>query len=66
MRSMFTQRRKMIGNALAPFAGERGRIAGDVLAAAGIDPRRRPETLQLEELAQLADAFAAAEQRPVL
>jgi 16S rRNA (adenine1518-N6/adenine1519-N6)-dimethyltransferase len=57
VRSMFTQRRKMIGNALARFAGERGRVAGDVLAAAGIDGRRRPETLQLEELAQLAEAF---------
>ena len=57
VRSMFTQRRKMIGNALARFAGERGRVAGDVLAAAGIDGRRRPETLQLEELAHLAEAF---------
>ena len=30
------------------------------LAAAGIDPRRRPETLEVIEMARLADIFAAA------
>jgi hypothetical protein len=34
--------------------------AGDALAAAGVDGRRRPETLQLIELARLADVFASA------
>jgi 16S rRNA A1518/A1519 N6-dimethyltransferase RsmA/KsgA/DIM1 with predicted DNA glycosylase/AP lyase activity len=57
VRSMFTQRRKVLGNALARFAESRGRDAADVLTAAGIDSRRRPETLQLEELSRLADAF---------
>src|SRR5262249_41350497 len=59
VRSMFTQRRKMLGNALAPFATSRGRDARQVLQHASIDPVRRPETLQLEELARLADAFGA-------
>jgi 16S rRNA (adenine1518-N6/adenine1519-N6)-dimethyltransferase len=59
VRSMFTQRRKTLGNALRAFAGFRGGDAARALAAAGIDPRRRPETLQLEELARLADFFAA-------
>jgi 16S rRNA (adenine1518-N6/adenine1519-N6)-dimethyltransferase len=58
VRSMFTQRRKTLGNALKPFAERRGRLAAEVLRGAGIDPGRRPETLQLTELARLADAFS--------
>jgi 16S rRNA (adenine1518-N6/adenine1519-N6)-dimethyltransferase len=58
VRSMFTQRRKTLANALAAFAGSHGQHAGDVLRAAGIDPSRRPETLSLEELAALATRFA--------
>jgi hypothetical protein len=30
-----------------------------VLAEAGIDPKRRPQTLQLEELARLAEIFVS-------
>ena len=60
VRSMFTQRRKTLGNALAPFASSRGADARQALRAAGVDPSRRPETLQLSELARLADYFAAA------
>jgi 16S rRNA (adenine1518-N6/adenine1519-N6)-dimethyltransferase len=60
VRSMFTQRRKTLANALAGFAGNRGQRAGEVLRAAGIDPSRRPGTLSLEELAALAARFAAA------
>jgi 16S rRNA (adenine1518-N6/adenine1519-N6)-dimethyltransferase len=58
VRTMFGQRRKMLLNALRPFAESRARIAGAALAAAGIDGRRRPETLQLTELARLAEFFA--------
>jgi 16S rRNA (adenine1518-N6/adenine1519-N6)-dimethyltransferase len=54
VRSMFTQRRKTLANALSAFASARGHHAGVVLEAAGIDPSRRPETLSLEELARLA------------
>ena len=57
VRSMFTQRRKTLGNALKAFAETQGRSAPEALAAAGIDASRRPETLQLTELARLADAF---------
>jgi 16S rRNA (adenine1518-N6/adenine1519-N6)-dimethyltransferase len=57
VRSMFTQRRKTLGNALRPFASSRRVDARAVLTAAGLDPRRRPETLQLAELARLADGF---------
>ena len=59
VKSMFTQRRKMLANALAPFATDRGVDAREALTAAGIDPTRRPETLQLTELARLADYFAS-------
>jgi 16S rRNA (adenine1518-N6/adenine1519-N6)-dimethyltransferase len=59
VRSMFTHRRKTLANALRPFADTRRADAAQVLRAAEIDPRRRPETLQLEELARLADLFAA-------
>jgi 16S rRNA (adenine1518-N6/adenine1519-N6)-dimethyltransferase len=66
VRSMFTQRRKMLSNALAPFAEAHGWAAADALARAGIDPRRRPETLQLTELSQLAEVFLRADRAPVL
>jgi 16S rRNA (adenine1518-N6/adenine1519-N6)-dimethyltransferase len=57
VRSIFTQRRKTLSNALAPFATSRGLDPRGALAAAGIDPIRRPETLQLTELARLADCL---------
>lgn len=59
VRSVFTQRRKRLSNALAPYARSRGRNAADALAEAGIDGGRRPETLQLAELSQLADVLAS-------
>jgi len=60
VRSTFTQRRKIVLNALGPYAASRGAEPGDALRSAAIDPRRRPETLQLTELARLADYFASA------
>lgn len=59
VRSMFTQRRKTLGNALKPFAASRNGDAAAALSAARIDPTRRPETLQLDELARLADVFVS-------
>jgi 16S rRNA (adenine1518-N6/adenine1519-N6)-dimethyltransferase len=58
VRTMFTQRRKTISNALKPFGLERGVDPVRALAEAGIDPKRRPETLQLAEMAALAAAFS--------
>lgn len=57
VRTMFMQRRKTLLNALRPFAAARNRDAGEALDAAGIDRSRRPETLQLTELARLAERF---------
>ena len=59
VRTIFTQRRKTVANALKPFAEERGADARAALARAGVDGMRRPEQLQLTELAQLADVFAS-------
>lgn len=63
VRSMFTQRRKTLANALSPFAGARNIRAVAALEAAGIDPSRRPETLDLAELTRLADRFAGGSDR---
>ena len=57
VRSVFTQRRKTLANALKPFAEARGASAAEALAASGIDPSRRAETLQLTEFARLAATF---------
>jgi 16S rRNA (adenine1518-N6/adenine1519-N6)-dimethyltransferase len=60
VRSMFTQRRKTVGNAIASFARDLGVDAAQMLTAAGIDRRRRPEVLEIVEMARLADLFAVA------
>ena len=55
VRSVFTQRRKTLANALKRYAAAGGRSAAEVLEEAGIDPRRRPETVTLAEFASLAN-----------
>jgi 16S rRNA (adenine1518-N6/adenine1519-N6)-dimethyltransferase len=62
VKAAFAQRRKTLANALR--AGFRGLGAAGVeagLAAAGIDGRRRGETLSLAEFARLAHFFAGPE-----
>lgn len=66
VKSIFTQRRKTVANALKPFASTRRLEARAALAAAGLDGGRRPETLQLPELARLAAVFSSAGDRAVL
>jgi len=60
VRSMFTQRRKTLANALGAFAEECRVDVAKALGDAGVDPRRRPETLEVIETARLADIFAAS------
>jgi 16S rRNA (adenine1518-N6/adenine1519-N6)-dimethyltransferase len=60
VRAMFTQRRKTLANALGSFSRPLGVDAATALTSAGIDPRRRPETLEIVEITRLADTFAAA------
>ncbi len=54
--SAFGQRRKMLRNTLAPYLASRvGAGAGlELMAAAGIDPTARPETVSVEAFARLA------------
>jgi len=57
VQAVFTRRRKTLENALLAFApDDRPRIAS-ALTRAGVDPKRRPETLELEEFIRLSDAF---------
>ncbi len=57
VRSIFTLRRKTLANALKAFPLSSKLPPGRALADAGLDPRRRPETLTLPELVRLADTF---------
>ena len=58
VRTLFQQRRKTAANALKPLlAGGLG--ADELLRAAEIDPRRRPETLSLDNLARLGHRLSA-------
>jgi 16S rRNA (adenine1518-N6/adenine1519-N6)-dimethyltransferase len=62
VKAMFGQRRKTLANALKGFDP----TAPAVLALAGIDGMRRPETLQVEEMGRLADMFASVRQPRML
>jgi 16S rRNA (adenine1518-N6/adenine1519-N6)-dimethyltransferase len=66
VRALFTQRRKTVGNALKSAAHSRGTDAAAVLHAAGVDPGRRPETLDLAELAAMANLLAASPRTTVV
>ena len=59
-RAAMGTRRKTIQNALSHGLGLPTAEAGRLLAAAGIDPRRRGETLGIEELLTIARAREAA------
>jgi 16S rRNA (adenine1518-N6/adenine1519-N6)-dimethyltransferase len=59
IKTAFAQRRKTLRNSLTRmggFASPKDAVL-DALAATGIDPNRRPETLTLDEFAQLARAI---------
>jgi 16S rRNA (adenine1518-N6/adenine1519-N6)-dimethyltransferase len=60
VRSAFTQRRKTLNNALASFAASAGLTSRALLAEAGVEPGRRPETLSLQEFGRLAAAVRAS------
>jgi 16S rRNA (adenine1518-N6/adenine1519-N6)-dimethyltransferase len=57
VRALFTQRRKTMGNALAAYAGLPGATAAQLLTGIDIDPRRRPETLTIQDFASVAGAL---------
>lgn len=59
VRAIFTQRRKTLTNALRSFAEARGIDPRDAIARAALDGTRRPEALQITDLARLADVFSS-------
>jgi 16S rRNA (adenine1518-N6/adenine1519-N6)-dimethyltransferase len=60
VRTVFMRRRKVLTNALAPLAAARGLDPSAAVERAGLDGRRRPETLGVDEMARLAEVFASA------
>jgi 16S rRNA (adenine1518-N6/adenine1519-N6)-dimethyltransferase len=58
VRTLFSQRRKTLVNALRPYASARGLDAAFVVRSLGLDGMRRPETLDLAELARLHQGLA--------
>ena len=60
VRTAFLHRRKTLNNTLLGLAQSRGTTPGAVLASAGLDGTRRPETLEIEEFARLARVFPRA------
>ncbi|MSO56180.1 MAG: ribosomal RNA small subunit methyltransferase A [Acidobacteria bacterium] len=58
VRSVFTQRRKTLVNALGRFAAETGVSPRKALRQVDISPTRRPQTLEVVEIARLSDVFA--------
>ena len=60
VRALFSRRRKTTLNALRAFASRHTTVpAAELLARAGVDPLRRPEQLELSELAELSEVLAA-------
>lgn len=58
VKAAFSQRRKTLLNCLAAnFAKSKSELT-DILESIGIDPRRRGETLSLDEFAKLSDALS--------
>lgn len=62
LKALFSQRRKTLLNAVKAF----DKAGGVVVALSGLDGRRRPETLQVTEIARLVELFASAAHPPVL
>ena len=60
VRGLFTRRRKTLGNALAAYAASPGSATAQLLTSIGIDPRRRPETLTIQEFGRLAATLTEA------
>jgi 16S rRNA (adenine1518-N6/adenine1519-N6)-dimethyltransferase len=64
IRGSFQMRRKQLANTIAAALDQPAERVGRLLRAAGIDPRRRGETLTLDEFAKLAREAAAMHMDP--
>jgi 16S rRNA (adenine1518-N6/adenine1519-N6)-dimethyltransferase len=59
VQAVFTRRRKTLSNGLLAFRNTTPARSAAALQEAGIDGRRRPETLTIAELARLAQVFTS-------
>jgi 16S rRNA A1518/A1519 N6-dimethyltransferase RsmA/KsgA/DIM1 with predicted DNA glycosylase/AP lyase activity len=57
VRGLFLHRRKILLRALTPVAESLGRDAAQVLIHTGLDPRGRPDTLTIHDMARLSRAM---------
>ena len=57
VKAAFGQRRKTLGNSLAGGLGLEKEVVAEVLRQAGIDDRRRAESLSIDEYLELTRAF---------
>jgi 16S rRNA (adenine1518-N6/adenine1519-N6)-dimethyltransferase len=55
----FSQRRKTLRNTISAGMAISSQQAEDLLTSAGIDPKRRAETLSLEEWKELVSVYSA-------
>jgi 16S rRNA (adenine1518-N6/adenine1519-N6)-dimethyltransferase len=62
VRGLFTRRRKTMANALAAAIHVPTAAAGAILERAGVDRRRRPETLSVAEFAEVARVAASRDE----
>jgi 16S rRNA (adenine1518-N6/adenine1519-N6)-dimethyltransferase len=56
-RAIFQQRRKVLSNALSALANAHQQDAAAVIKKAGLDPRQRPETLTVVDVARIASSL---------
>jgi 16S rRNA (adenine1518-N6/adenine1519-N6)-dimethyltransferase len=61
VQAVFTRRRKTLANALLAYGGSSLLPPADALDRAGLDGRRRPETLSIAEFATLADVYSGSD-----
>ncbi len=59
VRAGFSMKRKQLKNSLGGGLGMKAKVAAGLIEQAGVDPKRRAETLSLEEWAALTRAVAA-------
>ena len=57
VQAVFTRRRKTLENALLAFEPDDRQRISSAMTRTGLDPKRRPETLELTEFVRLSDAF---------
>jgi 16S rRNA (adenine1518-N6/adenine1519-N6)-dimethyltransferase len=66
VRRLFNQRRKMLATSLRALALQHGHGVETLIRRAALDPRQRPETLELADLTRLTELLAVLPEPPML